>query len=61
MTPHTTWAVIWSRNLRAHNAVARSNALTALRVVHERRREREEVERFLAERDWDHSESRMSS
>ena len=44
------WPVIWSRTLRSHNAVARHNALAAARVLHERRLEREDVERYLAQR-----------
>ncbi len=48
---HTPWPVIWRRNLRSHNAVARANALGALRVLQERRHEQEETERFLASRE----------
>jgi hypothetical protein len=41
--------VIWSRSFRSSQAVARRNALTAARVLGQRRAEREDVERFLAE------------
>jgi hypothetical protein len=41
--------VIFSRSLRSHQAVARHNALTATRALRQRRAEREEVERFLAD------------
>ena len=36
--------------MRAHNAVARQNAVAAARVLAERRAEREGVERYLAGR-----------
>jgi hypothetical protein len=44
------WPVIWARALRSHQDVARQNALTAARVLAERRREREDVERYLEDR-----------
>ena len=50
---HTPWPVIWTRNLRSHNAVAQSNALAAWRVLQERRLEAEDAERFLASRQHD--------
>jgi hypothetical protein len=40
--------VIWSRSLRS-SAASRRHALVAARVVGERRAERRDVERFLAE------------
>jgi hypothetical protein len=49
--------VIFSRSIRSHQAVARRNALTATRALRQRRAEREEVERFLA----DLHESRTSA
>lgn len=47
---NTPWPVIWTRNLRSHRAVARSNALAALSVLRERRQEWEDAERFVASR-----------
>ncbi|HEV7875249.1 MAG TPA: hypothetical protein VGP00_01135 [Nocardioides sp.] len=49
MRKQTPWPVIWSRSLRSHHAIARHNALVAARVLGQRRAEREEVERFLAD------------
>lgn len=39
-TMQTTWPVTWSRNLRSGADLARQNAITAARVVHERKMER---------------------
>lgn len=51
MTPVVTpMTRIWSRSLKAHNAIARQNAVAAARVLAERRAEREGVERYLADR-----------
>jgi hypothetical protein len=33
----TTWPITWGRNLRSGADLARQNALTAARVVHERK------------------------
>lgn len=43
-----TWARTWNRQTQQH---ARRNAMIALTECTQRRAEREEVERFLAERD----------
>lgn len=45
----TPWPTVWPRPLQSHLAVSRGNALAASRRLAERRAEREEVERFLAE------------
>lgn len=50
LTGAAAWPVDWSRTLRSHQDVARANALAAARALAERRREREDVERYLADR-----------
>ena len=44
----TPWPVIWSRSLRS-SAASRRNAIVAAGVLRERRAERHEVERMLAD------------
>lgn len=48
--PRTAWPVLWTRALRSHHDVSRHNAMVAMKVLAERRREREDVERYLDER-----------
>jgi hypothetical protein len=45
----TRWPVIWNRRIISSQEIARANALAASRTLTQRRLEREDTERLLAD------------